>query len=514
MRLDVVPLNLAWAASRRRSAGAFGEAVRDVERAQGAWLRELLTRARDTAFGREHRYAEIDSVRAFRERVPVRTWDDVRPWVTRIEDGEGGVLTSEPVKMLERTSGSVTGPKHVPYTEGLLSDFGAATGPWLDDVFRAFPSLFSLRQYWSVSPVARDVERTRGGLRIGLEDDTEYFDAATRFAMKRLFVVDGTVSRERDLETWRRRTLLGLVAAEDLGFVSVWNPSFLTLLMEALEQQWSALRHELPKSRVERIDAGLQRAGAFVGEAFWPRLQLISCWTDAWAAQAVPGLRRYFPRTPLQGKGLLATEGVVSFPLWGLPAPVAAVMSHFLEFEPLDGGAVVGAHELRVDATYAPIITTRGGLARYRLNDVVRCVGFHHTAPLLRFEGRLDRVSDLRGEKLDATFVEHALRDALASSPSRFAFVTPELHAPPRYVLWVEDAVDSTRLANDLEQRLRENSHYAYARDLGQLSAVEPRVVRDGERKRVAALQAMGLRLGDIKPGGFDPRPGWDERFR
>ncbi len=514
VKLDVVPLNLAWAVSRRGSVSAFRRALDAPERAQRELLQRVVQQGRGSAWGRAHGYEGVDSVEAFRARVPISTWADVAPWVQRIEAGERAMLTSEPVRLLERTSGSLTGPRHVPYTEGLLGDFGAATGPWLEDLFRTFPRLHRTRQYWSVSPVAREPEVTTGGVRIGLEDDTEYFDAATRFAMKRLFVVDGTVARERDVTQWRRRTLSALVAARDLGFISVWNPSFLTLLMEALEREWASFSAALVPARRREVERALEAAGAFVGEALWPSLQVISCWTDAWAAEAVPGLRRYFPRTPLQGKGLLATEGVVSFPLWGLPAPVAAVTSHFLEFEPLDGGAVVGVHELRADATYAPLLTTRGGLARYRLNDRVRCVGFHHRVPMLRFEGRLDRTADLRGEKLEAAFVEAELRGALERFPARFAFVAPELLSPPRYLLFVERCAAPDSLAAALEDRLRAQPHYAYARDLGQLAAVEARVVVNGESARVRALQAMGLRLGDIKPGGFDPRPGWEERFR
>ena len=113
------------------------------------------------------------------------------------------MLTREPVLVLERTSGSVAGPKHIPYTAGLLSDFGAATGPWLDDLTRTFPRLLTTRQYWSLSPASREPEVTRGGLRVGLDDDTEYFDAATRFAMKRLFAVDASVGQLRDVDVWR-----------------------------------------------------------------------------------------------------------------------------------------------------------------------------------------------------------------------------------------------------------------------------------------------------------------------
>jgi hypothetical protein len=480
---------------------------------QQRWLKTFLRANAGTAYGRAHGYGAITSVAQFRQRVPVVTYETMAPWIERIEGGEREVLTHAPVIVLERTSGSVSGPKHIPYTEGLLADFGAATGPWLDDLARTFPRLFTTRQYWSLSPAARDPEVSRGGLRIGLEDDTQYFDSATRFAMKRLFAVDGAVGRIRDVDVWRSRTLEQLVAAEDLGFISVWNPSFLTLLMQELVARWPGYAYPLPPRRRAQIEDRMEKAGAFVGEAIWPRLQLISCWTDAWAAQALPGLRRFFPNTPIQGKGLLATEGVVSLPLWGVPAPVAAVTSHFLEFESLDDGVVRGVHELREGAAYSPVLTTRGGFARYRLPDQVRCVGFHLEVPQLRFEGRLDRGSDLRGEKLNATFVEEAVRRALLEHPATFALVAPALGEPPHYVVYVEGAENPQRLAADLEQRLCEALHYRYARELGQLGPLNCQVITHGEERFLKELVRRGQRLGEIKPSGFDPRPEWAAVF-
>ncbi|MFT3711083.1 MAG: GH3 auxin-responsive promoter family protein [Archangium sp.] len=499
-------LNLAWAASRQAAVRKFRAALRDPQRAQRELFEAHLQRTRESSFGREHGYERIRTVEEFRASVPVRSWAEVQPYVARIEAGETNVLNTEPVRMLERTSGGISGPKHVPYGAALLAEFQAATGPWLDDLFRAFPALFGTRQYWSVSPVAREPERTKGGLRIGLEDDTEYFSGPTRFAMKRLFAVDGSVARERSLESWRRRTLEALVRADDLGFFSIWNPTFLTLLMESLERDWRDYEPLLDARRRAALDA----SGTLTGEVLWPRLQLISCWTDAWAAHAVPALRRFFPRTPFQGKGLLATEGVVSFPLWGQPAPVAAVTSHFLEFESLDSDGVVDVGTLQKGARYAPILTTAGGFTRYRLPDVVRCVGFLERTPLLSFEGRLDRASDLRGEKLESAFAERALSESLAQVPARFAFLAPELDgARAGYVLFVEDCADAAKLTAVLEEKLRAQPHYAYARELGQLEPLRFITVTNAEEKRVAALRARGLRLGDIKPSGFDPRPGW-----
>src|SRR5690606_28873372 len=69
--------------------------------------------------------------------------------------------------------------------------------------------------------------------------------------------------------------------------------------------------------------------------ALWPKLSLISCWTDMHARAASERLAKMFPSSRIQPKGLLATEAFVSFPLEGRIGSALAITSHFLEFEPL-----------------------------------------------------------------------------------------------------------------------------------------------------------------------------------
>src|SRR5262249_28744428 len=101
----------------------------------------------------------------------------------------------------------------------------------------------------------------------------------------------------------------------------------------------------------------------------WPRLALISCWGDAAAAACLNEVRALFPGIEIQPKGLLATEGCVSFPLIDRAAPILAVRSHFFEFEELDGdnSRCRFAHELDRGGRYRVVITTAGGLYRYQL---------------------------------------------------------------------------------------------------------------------------------------------------
>jgi hypothetical protein len=55
-------------------------------------LLRLIERGCATAFGREHGFEHIRNLDDFRRRVPLRRYEDLRPYIDRIVDGERGVL--------------------------------------------------------------------------------------------------------------------------------------------------------------------------------------------------------------------------------------------------------------------------------------------------------------------------------------------------------------------------------------------------------------------------------------
>lgn len=501
-----------WPAHRR-----FRRAAHYPLAAQSAGLLARLRANADTAYGRRFGFAQIRSVSEYQAKVPITGYEALEPYIERIAAGEAAVLTREPVLMLERTSGSTRGPKLIPYTRSLLAEFGAFTDPWLFDLHLHRPRLVGTTSYWSVSPVARAPETSPGGLPIGFSDDTEYFGPIARFALRQLLTVPKEVTR-LSMEAWRFETARHLVEDERLGLISVWNPSFLLLLLDYIEAERERLLAALSPAR-RPVAARALAEERLHARRLWPRLQLVSTWADGEAARPLARLRTRLPGVEFQAKGLLATEGAVSFPLLAHPeGGVVPASGPFLEFIDLEdeGSPPRLVHELQRGGRYGPVLTTGGGLYRYRLMDVVECTGHVGELPLVRFSGRLDQVSDLVGEKVSAGEVQAALAAAssrLQLRPS-FALLAPGPGEPLGYVLYLE-GVDAraAELAAFVEARLCEGHHYKYARDLGQLGPVQAVLVKDGARRYLTALVAAGARLGDIKQEVLDRRAIWHEVF-
>ena len=527
-------LNSLPLAGFRRGTRQFETALANPEEVQRRLLIDLLKKNRTSAFGRQYGFESIGSVREYQDRVPVVTYDDLATWVERIQSGEREVLTNEPVLAFEKSSGSANAAKYIPYTQTLRRQFQSALAPWITDMHHAFPRISRGCAYWVVTPLSREREVTGGGIPIGFESDAEYFGPVQQWILEKTLAAPPELARVQELDDCIYLTLRFLLQARSLAFISVWSPSFLLILLDKLQQQGERLVRDLRNgetdvaSRVSpklirslrrdarqagNLQAMLQR-GQIEPHGLWPNLALISCWTSATSASMKSELAQRFSGVVIQGKGLLATEGVVSISIEQYKAPVAAVTSHFLEFFDEHSGECRLVAELEEGREYSVVLTTGGGLWRYRLGDRVRMLGFAKRTPLLEFVGKEDCVSDLRGEKLNAAFVANTLAEFECCRIASFAMLAPSESGTPHYTLFLECGHRQTDLAFRLDQRLQANPHYAYCRRIGQLGELRIfRINRDARDSYVNHCAALGQRAGSVKMTALDRRFGWEQVF-
>jgi hypothetical protein len=512
--------NSAWLASCIPEYLRFRRALSRVREEQERVLHEILRKNQRSEFGRRHKFSNIRTTREYQQQVPLRDYEDYRHCVSRIAEGEPQVLTEEPVQLFEPTSGSASAAKWVPYTASLRDEFQRGIRTWVADMFLHNPDLLYGPAYWSVSPAATSVQITPSGIPVGFADDTEYVGGMQRRLVQSVMVGPSGVRKLGDADEFWFVTLLNLVRRPNLRFISVWNPSFLTLLMDRLPEFTDRLIYAAPT-----VKSALRSATATERHALlWPQLRMISCWTEGNSAPASRKLAAVFPQARVRGKGLIATEGFVSLPWEAHGGSALAVRSHFLEFlavdsdhEP-DAAHPQFAHELEQGQHYSVVLTTGGGFYRYHLGDIVEVIGRDQQCPLVRFVGR-NQVADWCGEKLHETHVSGVLAAAFRKvgiAPSFAMLACDTACDVPNYVLYIEAGAAEDQLcdiAASVERGLAENFHYRYARQLGQLGALRVFAARNADASYVSACIARGQRAGNVKPVALDPRDGWTSKF-
>ena len=280
--------NALWVASCLPEWWRFQRSAECVEETQTALLSRYLSVNKSTEYGEHHHFSMITSPSRYQNQVPLTTYDDYVEHISRIGEGQGSVLTAEPVRMFELSSGSTAPSKLIPYTDSLKAEFQRGIAPWIYDLYTNNPGLQRGSAYWSITPLTDGKLFTSAGIPIGFESDSAYLGSLGKWLVDAVMAVPNTVKNIANINSFRYVTLLCLLRQPDLRLISIWNPTFLSLLLAPLTEWWESLLHDIERGTVSRADVDLRfapkpkRARTIKAltptdyEYLWPHLGLIS----------------------------------------------------------------------------------------------------------------------------------------------------------------------------------------------------------------------------------------------
>ncbi len=511
-------------------------------------LLDVVSRNAHTDFGVKHNFASIRSAADYQNAVPISTYEEIKPFVERMVNGEPAVLTAQKPLMFARTSGTAASPKYIPVTPDYLREFRRASVASGYYTLKAYPGIVNGVGLSVVSAACEGL--TPGGLPYGAISGF-LFEKEPYLIKRFVSPIPYSVFLIPDWES-RYYAILRLAIQLPVSFVYTLNPSTIMLLARRLAQYKEQLvadlsdgtitaPQRLPDPVIKDISALLspqrQRArelhqlierGQFTPEHIWTELQVVCCWTKAAASFYLNEFSEFFGSIPVSDITYGASEGRGSVFL----APdkqVLALRSHFFEFVPEDeidsaNPRVLLAHELEVGQRYFILFTTSGGLYRYNINDVIKVTGHHNKAPLIEFQHKGGNMCSFTGEKISESQVVEAMSRCLAVSQFkvRFFTVVPQFAASPYYRLLVEpDLADGADLSGtwsgdtgrDFARMFDEqlgsiNVEYAAKRESLRLAPIVVEPIRPGCYEFLRRqLAASGAADAQIKVSHLNPKP-------
>ena len=80
-------------------------------------FQKLISEAKNTDFGKAHGFDKINTYADFKDHVPVRDYEELRPYIERVVNGEENVLWPGKPLYLTKTSGTTSGVKYIPISK-------------------------------------------------------------------------------------------------------------------------------------------------------------------------------------------------------------------------------------------------------------------------------------------------------------------------------------------------------------------------------------------------------------
>jgi hypothetical protein len=357
--------------------------------AQREVLQDLVTSAQYTEFGRKYNFPELFNIRSFKQAVPVHEYNDLKPYIERIMQGEQNVLWNTPVYWFAKSSGTTSDKsKFIPISEESLEDCH----------FKAAKDVLTM--YYQFNPDSALL--TGKGLVLGgshninpMNNEAQYGDLSAVLLQNTPFW--GHWLRTPDLsialmDEWESKIekLAESTIHENVTSISGVPTWTLVLFRRILEITGKANMSEVWPSLELYMHGGVsftpyrEQFRQLIGKDIH-YLEMYNASEGFFAAQERPG-----------------DDGMLLFTDHGI----------FMEFMPVGEYGkkfpnTVGLQDVELGKNYAPVISTNGGLWRYIVGDTIK---FTSLAPYrIKVSGRLKHYMNAFGEEVIVDNTDRAI---------------------------------------------------------------------------------------------------------
>jgi len=433
----------------RLRLGQIEHWINDPVAVQREVLQHLVTSAQYTEFGRKHDFSKLFSIREFKKAVPIHEYDDLKPYIQRIMDGEENILWNTPINWFAKSSGTTSDKsKFIPVSDESLQD-GHYKGA--KDV---------LTMYYHFNP---DSDLLTGkGLVIGgshmihqVNENVHYGDLSAVLLQNSPF-----------WGHWIRTPELSIALLDE------WEDKIEKLAMGTIHENVTSISG-VPTWTMVLIKRILEITGKSTLREVWPSLELyihggVSFTPYRESFRKLIGKDIHYLDLYNASEGFFAAqptpgeEGMLLFFDHGI----------FMEFMPVeeygkDSPETIGLQDVELGKNYALVINTNGGLWRYLLGDTIQ---FTSLLPYrIRVSGRLKHYINAFGEEV---IVDNSDK-AVAVASQKTGAVVNDYTAGPVYfstegngahewlVEFEKEPADLNVFAAELDQALKDiNSDY------------------------------------------------------
>ncbi len=391
----------------RLRLGRIEQWMHDPIAVQREVLQHLVTSAQYTEFGRKYQFDNLFTIRKFKDSVPIHEYDDLKPYILRMMNGEENILWNTPITWFAKSSGTSNDKsKFIPVSEESLQDnHYQASKDVLTTYYKNFPSSDLLTGKGLVIGGSHQISK--------VNDEIQYGDLSAVLMQNSPFWGQWLRTPELSvalLDEWENKIeKLAQSTAEEnvtsLAGVPTWTLLLLKRILEIKEKK--TIKEVWPNLELY-IHGGVsftpyrEQFDKIIGKPI-NYLEIYNASEGFFAAQDLPD-----------------DDGMLLFTEHGI----------FYEFMPAEEyGKVypktIGLKNVEIGKNYALIISTSGGLWRYLVGDTIV---FTSVSPFkIKVSGRLKHYMNAFGEEV---IVDNADKAIAIASEKTNAIITDYTAAP------------------------------------------------------------------------------------
>ena len=447
------------------------------QQTQETLLLQILRSHKTTRFGREHRFEHIRSYEDFCKSVPVCNYENLRSYIEFQEADKSAHLNPQQPIMYAQTSGTSGAPKNIPVLNSTVKQFKQGQQITAYSIYRDIPEAYAGKILGITGAAAEGI--LNAGTPYGAISGFIY-QSMPRIMQQKYVVPHGVFEIEDYQKKYYKIATLAL-AEENITMIATANPSTVLKVDQVINEHTEKIISEVRLINAERarsLQLLMNKRGELRMSDIWPHLKAIVTWTGGNCGVLVPKLQN---RVPSDARfvelGYVASEFRGGITIDGLSnRQIPTFHDNFLEFVEKERWEsnmpeFLRLHEIKPGRQYYIFPTTRNGLYRYNINDLIEVTGNYNNTPTIAFVQKGKDVTNLTGEKLCEGQLVQAMTDIIKNHQFDIPFFKMLGNPEERqYTLFVSQKMLDIR---DLDRRLCElNIEFNAKRKSGRLKPI------------------------------------------
>ena len=361
-------------------------------------LQELVTAAQHTSFGKKHKFSTLFTLKEFKKMVPIHSYEDMKPYVERMMDGEENILWNTPINWFAKSSGTTSDKsKFIPISDESLQDnHFKASKDVLATYYNNFPGSDLLTGKSLVVGGSHQLNK--------MNEEIQYGDLSAVLMQNTPF-----------WGQWLRTPELSIALLDE------WEDKIEQLAAITAEENVTSLAG-VPTWTLLLLKRILAIKGKTTIKEVWPNLELyitggVSFVPYREQFDKIFGAKINYLEIYNASEGFFAgqqcpdDDGMLLFTEHGI----------FYEFMPVDqygqnNPQTVGLDKVAIGKNYALVISTTGGLWRYLVGDTIQFTSLHPYK--IKVTGSLKHYMNAFGEEVIVDNSDNAIAIAAEKTGS------------------------------------------------------------------------------------------------
>ena len=415
-------------------------------------LQNLLDTAKNTEWGKKWGYADLQNISAYQQRVPINTYEELKPYIDRMMSGEENLLWPTKIEWFAKSSGTTSSrSKFIPVSPESLEDCHYKGGKDLISIY------------------------------------VNNFPETKIFTGKNLGIGGSLQTNEQDSGGNSRYGDISAIIMQNLPFWAqmVRSPSLEVALMSEWDEKLERLARETMNENITNLSGVptwtlllMERILELTGKQHmlevWPNLEVFTHGAVSFTPyeqlfkKLIPSETMYYQEVYNASEGFFGIQDQIHSKEMLLMLDYG-VYYEFIETSELDSDnpRVLTLDQVELGKNYAIIISTNGGLWRYNIGDTVKFTSINPYRIII--SGRTKHFINAFGEEVVIENAERAIAEAckqtgaeidnFTAAPKYFGEKTKASHE------WIIEFVhpprDEDRFKQVLDETLRKvNSDY------------------------------------------------------